>query len=143
MKKIKRDAQDLKIEDRILIQTAEKARDNAYAPYSKCKVGAAVMAENTKIYSGCNIETVTLSQTIHAEKAAITAMVADGQRKILALCCVSKNGGIPCAECRQMIWEFCDENPNVKIICVDLKGNVILTTIGELYPQPFGPKDLK
>lgn len=140
MKKITIDK--LSHSEQILVKMAQVMRANAYAPYSKYKVGAAVMAENTKIYGGCNVETVTLSQTTHAERNAINAMVADGQRKILALCCVAKNGGIPCAECRQLIWEFSGGDPNVKIIGVDLKGNIILTTIGELYPQPFGPEDL-
>jgi len=143
VKRVRRNSEDLKIEDLILIQAAEQVRKNAHAPYSKRKVGAAVMAENIKIYTGCNVETATLSQTTHAERNAINTMVADGQRKILALCCVSKDGSLPCAECRQVIWEFCGGDPTVKIISVDLKGNVILTTIGELYPQPFGPEAIE
>lgn len=129
--------------EQILVKAAQAARKNAYAPYSNYKVGAAVMAENNKIYSGCNVEIATFSRTTHAEGNAIDTMVADGARKILALCCLAKNGGIPCAECRQKIWEFCQGDKNVKIIGADLKGNIVITTIGEIYPYPFGPEDLK
>lgn len=69
-------------------------------------------------------------------------MVADGGRRIIALCCVTKSGGISCAECRQFIWEFCGNDSSVKIISSDLAGNIIIFTIGELYPYPFGPRDL-
>lgn len=128
--------------EQVLVKMAQTVRNNAYAPYSKYKVGAAVMAENTKIYGGCNVENASYGQTDCAEKNAINTMVTDGQRKIIALCVVHKSGGLPCGACRQMIWEFSGNDPTVKIICVDLKGNVILTTIGEIYPQPFGPEDL-
>jgi cytidine deaminase len=135
---------NLKHEEQILVEMAKKARENAYAPYSKYKVGAAVMSitkRGPNFYSGCNVETC-IYQTTHAERNAIDTMVADGCRQIIALCCVTKGGGIPCAECRQFIWEFCGDNPEVPIISVDIKGNIEIYTIGELYPKPFGPKDL-
>jgi cytidine deaminase len=94
-----------------------------------------------KFYAGCTVETC-IFQTTHAEKNAIDAMVADGNRRITILCCVAENGGIPCAECRQFIWEFCGNDSSTKIISVSLKGEIEIYTIGELYPKPFGPKDL-
>lgn len=139
MKKIK--FKDLKHEEQILVEMADKARKNAFAPYSKYKVGAALLSENGKFYSGCNVES-SIYQTTHAEKNAIDSMAADGGREIIALCCASKSGGFPCAECRQFIWEFCESNSLIKIIGVDSKGNISISTIGELYPHPFGPENL-
>ena len=139
MKKLK--FEDLKPKEQLLIKTAEKARENAFCPYSKYKVGAALIAENGKFYTGCNVESA-IYQTTHAEKNAIDSMVADGGRRIISLCCVAKNRGIPCAECRQFIWGFSGRRPNLKIICVDLERNITVFTIGELYPYPFGPWDL-
>lgn len=139
MKKVK--FEDLKHEEQVLVKMAEDVRKNAFAPYSKYKVGAAVMSGTGKIYPGCNVES-SIYQTTHAEKNAIDTMVTDGGRRIIILCCMTENGGIPCAECRQFIWEFCGNDFSVKIIGVDSKRNITIFTIGELYPRPFGPRDL-
>ncbi len=139
MKKVR--FKDLKHEEQVLVKMAETARENAYAPYSEYKVGAALIADNGKIYSGCNVENAVY-KVPHAEENAIQAMANDGGREIIVLCCAAKSGGIPCGPCRQFIWEFCDNNPSVKIIGVDSKRNIYITTIGELLPYPFGPKNL-
>ena len=126
-----------------LLKAARKCRENAYAPYSNYLVGAAVLSENGKIFSGCNVETATFSQTTHAERAAIVAMVVDGEIEIKALACVGIDSGPPCAECRQVIWEFCNGNPDVSIISADADfKDIRIYTVAELYPFPFGPKDL-
>jgi len=142
MKKIK--FQDLSEREQNLILIAQKAQERAYAPYSKYKVGAAVLGVNGLIFRGCNVETATYSQTTHAERVAICSMVvAFGVREIKALACVAKDGGAPCAECRQVIWEFCGGDPNVKIIGANADlSEIQVFTIGELYPYAFGPKDL-
>jgi len=139
MKKAK--FKDLKHEEQVLVIAAEEARKNAYAPYSGYKVGAALIADNGKIYSGCNVENAVY-KVPHAEENAIQAMASDGGREIIIFCCMAENGGIPCGSCRQFIWEFCGNDPSVKIIGVDSKGNVHITTIGELLPYSFGPKNL-
>lgn len=140
MKKVR--FEDLKQDELNLVVAAETARKNAFTPYFKYKVGAAVLATNLKIYFGCNIEMPTCKGT-HAEVHAINEMVIDGERRILAICCVAENGGIPCADgCLQWIWSFSGRNRDLKIIGVDSKRNITLTTIGELYPHPFGPWDL-
>lgn len=139
MKKVR--FKDLSHPEQVLVIAAEAARKNAYVPYSKYKVGAALIADNGKIYSGCNVENAVY-KVPHAEENAIQAMADDGGREIIVLCCVAENGGIPCGSCRQFIWEFCDNNSSVKIMGVDSKRNVHITTIGELLPYPFGPKNL-
>lgn len=103
-----------------LLLAALACRDNTYAPYSKYKVGAALEDEKGRIFGGCNVELVTFSRTTHAEGNAIDSMIVDGGRKIVALACVAKDGGTPCAECRQRIWEFCHGNPTVPIIGADV-----------------------
>ncbi|MDP2855854.1 MAG: cytidine deaminase [bacterium] len=126
-----------------LLLAALACRDNAYAPYSNYKVGAALEDENGRIFVGCNVELVTFSRTTHAEGNAIDSMVVDGGRKIAVLACVAKDDGLPCAECRQRIWEFCHGNPNVPIIGADVSfKNIQIFFIGELYPYPFGPEAL-
>lgn len=139
MKKVK--FKDLTYDEQVLVKMAEEARKNAFSPYFKYKVGAAVLSVDGKLYFGCNVESPTCEAN-HAEMNAIDAMVADGGRRILKLCCIAENGGIPCAPCRQKIWNFSGNDSSVKIIGVDLKGNIQITTIGELYPYPFGPWNL-
>jgi len=138
MKKVKLD--ELSPKEQELVEAAKQVREKAYTPYSKHKVGAAVLSASNKIYVGCNVERVTLSQSTHAERNAIDTMAACGERKLLALCCFGKYSGIPCAECRQVIWEFACENVNVKIIGATLEGEIYVTTIGDLYPYPYGPE---
>ena len=141
MEKIKFD--DLSEKERNLVFIAHNVRKRAYAPYSKYFVGAAVLTNKDNIYHGCNVESATYTQTTHAEQSAISAMVAAGERRIAALCCVGKEGGAPCGHCRQIIWEFCDGDPDVKIIGAngDL-SEIQIFTIAELYPFRFGPEDL-
>jgi cytidine deaminase len=131
---------DLSAEDRELLEAATKAREKAYAPYTRHRVGAAVRAESGKIYAACSLEIVSLQQSVHGERNAVNMMVAGGDRIIGALVCAGQLSGIPCAECRQVIWEFCGNNPNVPIICAGIDGIINVTTIGELYPFPYGPE---
>ena len=122
---------DLSEKERSLVDAAFLARKNAYAPYSKYLVGAAVLTEQGNIYSGCNVERVTYSQTTHAERNAVDTMISHGERRITALCCVAKDGAIPCAECRQGVWEFCGGDSSVVVISSDLdKKRITIATIG-------------
>lgn len=139
MKKVR--FEDLSHEEQVLVKMAEEARKNAYAPYSGYKTGAAVLATNGKIYIGCNVENA-IYKVPHAEENAISAMAVAGARRIIALCCIHKVVGMPCGNCRQLMWEFCGNDPSVKFLGVDLKGNIKTWTISELLPEAFGPKDL-
>ena len=76
---------------------------------------------------------------LHAERNAVMAMAAAGERQIEAIVCHGPYSGVPCAECRQVIWEFCCDDPEVKIIGSTLDGEIELMTIGEIYPSPYGP----
>lgn len=131
---------DLTQTQKELVRAAEQARDHAYAPYTGHKVGAAVRSSSGRVYSACNVETVTLSQTVHAERLAVLTMASNGERQAVGLACFGQFAGIPCAECRQAIWEFCCDEPAVEILCTGSTQPVRIMTMGELYPHAYGPE---
>lgn len=136
----RRSLEDLPEEDRELIEAAVYARARAYTPYSNHKVGAAVRSGSGKIYAAPNVEIVTLQQSVHAERNAVNQMAAAGERVLEAVVCHGPYSGVPCAECRQAIWEFSGANPDVLIISAPLDGEIDVMTIGEIYPLPYGPE---
>lgn len=121
-----------------LIEAAWKARENSYSPYSKFKVGAAVLGVDGKVYTGCNIENASYGMTVCAERTAIFKMVSEGCKKFTALAVVGGNDGdgAPCLACRQVMTEFCQgwDTP----VYVSGPSHVIWThTMGEICPLPF------
>ena len=126
---------------------AEKAMRRAYAPYSGCFVGAALLAENGQVYLGCNIENAAFGPTICAERAAIASAVSDGQRLFSALAIAGgKNGKIgapfvPCGVCRQVMREFCGDDFPVYVASGD--GKILSYTLGALLPESFGGGHVK
>jgi cytidine deaminase len=123
-------------------QRAERVLESAYAPYSGFRVGAAILASNGRIYSGCNVENASYGLTICAERNAIFRAVADGQTSIEALVVVSTSGSIayPCGACRQVLREFTDD---AQIFIFPASGAPLRTNIGELLPNSFGPGSLE
>lgn len=99
-----------------LMQKAIDAMKNAYAPYSKFLVGAALLSKNGKVYTGCNVENSSYGVTNCAERTALFSAIADGEREFCAIAIAGgKNGEIidfcpPCGVCRQALAEFCDED---------------------------------
>jgi cytidine deaminase len=118
-----------------LLSAAREARENAYAPYSGYKVGAAVLAESGNIYSGCNVENGVYPLGQCAERGAIQNMVASGDLKIVALLLATQNASTPCGACRQVISEFADSHTPIYI--ADTDGIVEETTVGALLPKAF------
>lgn len=123
-----------------LISAATECRRAAYAPYSVHTVGAAVLDSAGVIHAGCNVEFVTLAQTVHAERAAVVAMVASGARQLRAVAVVGPYSGIPCAECRQAVWEFACGDPDVVVVSAPTDGPMELVRLGDIYPLPYGPE---
>jgi cytidine deaminase len=126
-----------------LIDEAVAVRANAYAPYSRFAVGAALRCADGRIFVGCNTENAAYPEGICAEGGAISAMVAAGGRRITDI--VISAGGeracAPCGGCRQKIREF--GAPDLTIRMVGPRGNVLLVrTLAELLPDAFGPEDL-
>ncbi len=120
-----------------LLAAAEAAQMNAYAPYSVYPVGAAILANDGRIYSGCNVENVSFGLTICAERSAISAMIADGQRAIHAVAVVTRDGGTPCGMCRQVLMEFASEPEKVAILTKSASGDVHTYRLSDLLPAAF------
>lgn len=119
----------------ILIEQAKKAMENAYAPYSGYKVGAAVKDCDGNIYTGCNIENASYGATLCGERMAIFKAVSEGSRKISVIAVTSQGSmPYPCGMCRQVMTEFMDEDG---IILLEHKGNVESYTLKELMPYAF------
>lgn len=126
-----------------LIIKAIEARGNAYVPYSKFKVGAAVLTEDETVYSGCNIENASYGATNCAERTAIFKAVSDGYTKIKAVAVIGDtlNYTYPCGICRQVIVEFAIDE-NIDIIIIKEEDDYIIRKLYELLPGAFTKKDL-
>lgn len=125
-----------------LIAQSKIAREKAYVPYSKFKVGAALLAEDGTIYQGCNIENSSYGLANCAERTAIFKAVSEGVKKFSAIAVVADTVGpcSPCGACRQVISEFCA--PDMPVYLTNLKGDIQQTTVGDLLPGAFTPEDL-
>ena len=125
-----------------LIDKAIEARRYAYAPYSKFKVGAAVLTDKNNIYTGCNVENASYGGTICAERVAVCKAVSAGEKGIKAIAIVydENDMAFPCGICRQFIFEFGDD---IAIISANLKGEFEIKKISELLPNGFGGKNLE
>lgn len=121
----------------ILIEKAKEVSENAYAPYSHFKVGACVLAESGKMYTGCNFENSSYGLTICAERNAIGTAIANGEKKIKAIAIYSPNKDDcpPCGACRQVINEFRSDD-GVDVI-TEYGGHTVSHTIDELLPGGF------
>ena len=125
---------------RQLIEKAQAVRERAYAPYSHYRVGAALLAENGDIYTGCNVENAAYPVSICAERTALAKAVSEGCTSFKAVAVVTENGGTPCGECRQVLNEF---NPDMVVLIADADGNLLMQrTLRELLPEGFGPANL-
>jgi cytidine deaminase len=122
-----------------LLDHAAAARDRAYAPYSKFKVGAAIRAASGRIYQGVNVENAAYPQGTCAEAGAIAAMVLAGDTVIeeVAVIADATVPVAPCGGCRQKIAEFA--GPEVKVTMSNLRGQSAVMTVGELLPGAFLP----
>jgi len=119
-----------------------KARENAYVPYSKFPVGAALLGDDGTVYHGCNIENSSYSMTNCAERTAFFKAVSIGVKTFKALAIVGDTDEpiSPCGACRQVIAEFCEGS--MPVYLTNLKGDVLETTVSELLPGAFSKEDL-
>ena len=129
-------------DDAALVRAAEAVRANAHAPYSRLKVGAALRAEDGRLYVGANVENASYPEGLCAEAAAIAAMVAAGARRIAALAIVIDGPAPapPCGGCRQRIAEFAEAG--TPILLATTGGARRTVTLGELLPLAFGTGNL-
>ena len=129
-----------------LIETAVKARETAYAPYSHYKVGAALLAKSGKIYTGCNVENASFTPTNCAERTAFFKAISEGDREFEMIAIVAGKDGeelskncTPCGVCRQVMTEFCDKD--FKII-LGTPDDFKVLTLEEIMPYSFTATEL-
>ena len=130
------------VSDAELFAAAEAVRTRAYAPYSRFHVGVAILADDGKVYAGCNIENAAYPIGNCAEASAIAAMVMGGGKRITRIF-VTGPGKLPvtpCGGCRQRIREFADLT--TPIIALGIEGEPLVTTLEALLPHSFGPEFL-
>jgi len=125
-----------------LAESAIKAKQNAIPTYSNFFVGASVLTNEGKVYSGCNIESSSYSLTICAERNAIFKAVSEGEREFKAIAVAGDTEDYisPCGACRQVISDLCGE---IDVILVNGNGDYIVKKTSELLPFAFGDKDLE
>jgi cytidine deaminase len=128
--------------DQELIDAATDARENAYAPFSKFRVGAALETDDGEVNSGCNVESASYGLTVCAERVAICKAISQGKHKVKHIAVVADTEELtpPCGVCRQIIWEFGGDIP---VILANLKGKVEVVQMKELLPRAFDTKFLK
>lgn len=130
-----------------LIGTALEARESSYSPYSKYKVGAALLTKSGKVYKGCNIESASYTPTNCAERTAFFKAVSEGEREFEAIAIVGGYDGAPvdyaypCGVCRQVMMEFCDPK-SFRVITAISKEQYLEKTLEEMLPHGFGPSSL-
>jgi cytidine deaminase len=119
-----------------LIAAARAARENAHAPFSKFRVGAAVRGISGRVFTGCNVENATYGLTLCAERVAIFKAVSEGKRKFESVAVVADTDRLtpPCGACRQILWEFCGD---AEIVLANLNGKVEIRRMTQLFPEPF------
>src|SRR6195952_626697 len=130
------------VSDRDLFAAAEAIRAKAYAPYSRFSVGAAILADDGKIYSGCNIENAAYPIGNCAEASAIAAMIAGGGKRIKRMYVTGPGAApvTPCGGCRQRIREFADQD--VVVISHGIDSSPLSQTVAQLLPHSFRPEYL-
>ena len=119
------------------------ARDNAHAPYSSYRVGAALLTSSGAVFAGCNVENASYGLTLCAERSAIAQMVSAGARDPIAIVVATRGprAGTPCGMCRQVLAEFALDLP-VRLIAIDPAGETIDTTLQALLPNAFRAESL-
>lgn len=136
------------MDDRTLIKEALIAREASYSPYSHFAVGAALLTKDGKIYRGCNIENASYTPTNCAERTAFFKAVSENVRDFSKIAIVGGDSrkpidsyAFPCGVCRQVMREFCDLDKFEVIVAIS-EEKYIKKTLGDLFPDSFGPEDL-
>jgi cytidine deaminase len=119
-----------------LLEAALAARENAHAPFSKFKVGAAIEDETGRIFTGCNVENATYGLTICAERVAVFKAISEGAREFRKIAVAADTEVLtpPCGACRQILWEFCGD---AELTLINLKGKTEVLRMKDLFPRPF------
>lgn len=133
--------------DKELLQLAIDAMNYSYSPYSDCKVGAALLTKNGKVYTGTNIENAAFGPTVCAERVAVFKAVSEGERDFSKIAVVGGKGGIingifaPCGVCRQVLREFCEDD--FTILLGETENSFKTVVLKDLLPLSFNPDKVK
>jgi cytidine deaminase len=124
-----------------LLDTAKQAAENSYSPYSRFPVGAALLSEDGRVFTGCNVENASYSAGVCAERTAVLKAVSEGCRrfKAIAVACLKNADGWPCGICRQFMSEF---GVDLEVVVEGSSGKVQVMKLSELLPRHFGPDSL-
>ncbi|MEI6132048.1 MAG: cytidine deaminase [Bacillota bacterium] len=117
-----------------LISAAKSARENSYAPYSKFKVGAALLTKSGEIFTGCNVENASYTATICAERVALAKAVSEGFKQFLAIAIITEKSAFPCGICLQSLAEFAND---FEVITCDIDFKYEIYELKELLPHGF------
>lgn len=129
-----------------LVKIAFEAMEKAYSPYSHCKVGAALLTREGKIYTGCNVENASYGATNCAERTAFFKAISEGEREFSKIAIVGGLEGVvtnmfmPCGVCRQVMDEFCDRD--FEVLVAKDRENFEIFTLSQLLPLSFDEKNL-
>lgn len=125
-----------------LLHAAMTARQQAYAPYSGYKVGAAILDSEGNVWTGCNVENVSFGLCVCAERSAVCRMACEGKREIMAVAIATRDGGLPCGMCLQTLLEFAKQPSAVKVATIDESGHTRNFSLSELIPFGFHTDEL-
>jgi cytidine deaminase len=130
------------VTDSDLLELAREAATKAYAPYSHFPVGAALIAENGQVFTGCNVENASYGLSRCAEQTTIQKMVSEGVRGFSRIAVYADSGAVtsPCGSCRQILYEF---GPDAMVLLGDPAGEITRISVRELIPLAFGPERLE
>lgn len=130
------------MENKELVVLAKKAMEQAYAPYSKFKVGAALLAKDGRVFLGCNVENASFGATICAERTAVTKAISEGVKEFEKIAIVASSGdyAAPCGICRQVLYEFMPEG---EVVLDSLTEGLKVMKLKELLPMGFRGEDIK
>ena len=119
-----------------LVDAALQVRENAHAPFSKFKVGAALEDDAGRVHTGCNVENATYGLTVCAERVAVFKAVSEGARKFRRIAVAADTDALtpPCGACRQILWEFCGD---IEIILANPRGKNETLHLRDIFPRPF------
>ena len=128
--------------DQEMVALALHARENAYAPYSHFRVGAALECASGRVYTGCNVENAAYGSSICAERTALVKAVSEGERTFTRLAIAGDSADFcwPCGACRQMLREF---GAGLRVLCANQDGGFRAFTLEELLPHGFGAETMK
>lgn len=120
----------------LLLSAALAVRLNAFAPYSKFQVGAALEDTDERIHTGCNVENATYGLTVCAERVAVFKAISEGVRKFRRIAVAADTDDLtpPCGACRQILWEFCGD---IELLLVNPRGKTETYRLKDLFPKPF------